>query len=94
MSDSVTIFTSDMVIAKRLQEQADRIAELEAALIEAERDWEQERRNFRELQAKLDSVPKHSYHHPDCNCWKWDWVYSWCETGRNCEKTGCQNKRQ
>ena len=32
MSNSVTIFTSDVVIAKRLQEQADRIAELEERL--------------------------------------------------------------
>jgi len=31
----------------------ERIAALEAALIEAERDWEQERRNFRELQATI-----------------------------------------
>ena len=33
-----------------------RIAELEAALIEAEHDWEQERRNFRELQATIRRV--------------------------------------
>ena len=33
-----------------------RIAELEAALIEAEHDWEQERRNFRELQATIKQV--------------------------------------
>lgn len=31
----------------------DRIAALEAALIEAEHDWEQERRNFRKQQATI-----------------------------------------
>ena len=33
-----------------------RIAELETALIEAERDWEQERRNFRKLEATIKRV--------------------------------------
>jgi hypothetical protein len=33
-----------------------RIAELEAALIEAEADWEQERRNFRELEGEQERI--------------------------------------
>ena len=26
------------------------------------------------------------YHHPDCNWWKWDWLYSWDVTDCNCSQ--------
>lgn len=63
MNNSVTIFTSDMVIAKRLQEQADHIAKLEgsekmARIAVGEMQGELDR-----TQATIKRIEAALYHH-------------------------------